>query len=71
MDFIDGLPLSHGKSVLLVVVDRFSKCTHFLPMTHPYTTATVARMFFDNIFKLHGLPQTVVTDHNVTFTSAF
>lgn len=71
MDFIDGLPPSQGKTVLLVVVDRFSKYAHLLPLSHPYTAVSVARLFFDNIFKLHGLPETIVTDRDVTFTSSF
>lgn len=41
MDFIDGLPRVHGKSVILTVVDRFSKYAHLLALSHPYTAATV------------------------------
>ena len=37
MDFIKGLPQVAGKSVILTVVDRFSKYTHFIPLGHPYT----------------------------------
>lgn len=37
MDFIDGLPLSNGKSVIFVVVDRLSKSAHFMALSHPYT----------------------------------
>lgn len=49
MDFIDGLPISNGKSTILVVVDRLSKYAHFIPLSHPYTAVGVARIFFDNI----------------------
>jgi len=42
MDFIDGLPKSHGKKIILVVVDTFSKYAHFVALSHPYTAETVA-----------------------------
>lgn len=71
MDFIDGLPNSQGKSVIFVVVDRLSKYAHFIPISHPYTAVTVARIFFDNIFKLHGMPLTIVCDRDPAFTSLF
>lgn len=71
MDFVEGLHASHGKTVILVVVDRCSKYAHFLALSHPYTAVSVAKVFFDNIFKLHGLPETIVSDRDVTFTSSF
>jgi hypothetical protein len=71
MDFIEGLPKIHGKSVILTVVDRFSKSTHFVPLEHPYTVATVACAFFNNIIKLHGIPSSIVSDRDPVFTSRF
>nr|GEZ86399.1 transcription factor, MADS-box [Tanacetum cinerariifolium] len=53
MDFNDGLPVSNGKIVIMVVVDRPSKYAHFIPMAHPYTAIQVAQLFFDNVYKLH------------------
>ena len=71
MDFVDGLPMSNGKTTILVVVDRLSKYAHFLSLSHPYTATGVARIFFDNIFKLHGMPRTIVCDRDSAFTSLF
>lgn len=71
MDFIDGLPKSWGKSVLFVVVDRFSKYAHFIPLAHPYTAARVAQVFFEQIVRLHGIPETITCDRHVVFTCTF
>ena len=71
MDFLDGLPPSKGKTVLLVVVDWLSKYAHFIPMSHPYTAPKVAQTFFENVFKLHGMPNSIVCDRDSTFISAF
>ena len=53
MDFIEGLPKSDGKEVILVVVDQFSKYTHLMALSHPYTTMTVAKVFMEQVYKLH------------------
>lgn len=62
MDFIEGFTKVGGKSVILIVVDRFSKFAHFIPLSHPYSASSVARAFFDNIVRLHGFPCSIVND---------
>lgn len=71
MDFIEGLPKSNSKSVILVVVDRLSMYANIISLSHPYTTAIIAQTFMDNIYKLRGLPQTIVSDRDVIFPSKF
>ena len=71
MDFIEAFPKVGGKSVVLTVVDRFSKYAHFIPLGHPYSAASVARAFFDGIVRLHGFPCSIVSDRDTVFTSAF
>ena len=71
LDFIEGLLKVGGKSVILTVVDRFSKYCHFLPLGHPYTAESVAKMFFAEVVRLHGIPQSLVSDRDPVFTSAF
>lgn len=69
MDFIEGLPSSGGKHVIMVVVDRLSKYAHFIALTHPYIAIEVAQIFLDHIFKLHGLPSTITSDRDPIFIS--
>jgi hypothetical protein len=71
MDFVKGLPWVNGKSMILMVVDRFSKSTHFLPLSQPYTSTIVACYFFDNVVHLHGILASIVSDHDPIFTSNF
>ena len=71
MDFVEGLPRSKGKSVILVILDRLMKYNHFLPLAHPYTAETVAQLFFEQVFRLHGMPQSILCDRDPIFTSHF
>ena len=56
MDFIDGLPRSGHADCIMIVVDKFSKFAHFIPLLHPYSAQKVAQVFLDSVFRLHGMP---------------
>jgi hypothetical protein len=56
IDFVEGLPMSAGKNCVLVIVDKFSKFSHFVPLKHPFTVASVAHVFMEQVYRLHGLP---------------
>lgn len=71
MDFIEGLPPSHSKDTIWVIVDRFTKYSHFIALHHPYTASHLAHLFLDTIYKLHGLPLSIVFDRDRIFTSHF
>ena len=53
-----------GKSIILIVVDCFSKYAHFIALGHPYTAASIAYAFFDGIVRLHGFPTSIVSDQD-------
>nr|DAD38797.1 TPA_asm: hypothetical protein HUJ06_013119 [Nelumbo nucifera] len=70
MDFIEGLP-SFWKDVIFVGVDRLSKATHFMALRHPYTALQVAQVYLNEVFKLHGLLDSIVSDCDPVFLSDF
>jgi hypothetical protein len=69
MDFIKGLPKSSNKNVILVVVDKLTKYANFIALSHPFYAQTVAQLFIDNVFKLHGPPVAIATNRDRIFTS--
>jgi hypothetical protein len=54
-----------------MVVDHFSKYCHFIPLAHLCTTESVAQVFFAEIMRLHGVPQSMISDRDPVFTSIF
>lgn len=71
LDFIKGLPRSTNYNCILVVIDKFSKYGHFLPLLHPFTAPKVAKLFLDQVYQLHGLPTNIIFDWDRIFTGLF
>ena len=72
MDYIVGLPkTAKGFDSIWVIVDRLTKTAHFLPVKTLYPTSTYAKIYFDRILSLHGVPKTIVSDRGTQFVSQF
>ncbi|XBJ04555.1 hypothetical protein VPH35_023472 [Triticum aestivum] len=69
MDFVEGLPKSGSYNTILVVIDKYTKFGHFIPLAHPYSALQVAQLFYNHIYKLHGLPSGIISDRDKVFTS--
>ncbi len=71
LDFVSGLPPSKGNTVILTVVDHFSKAVHFIPLPKLPSAPETAQLMVDHVFRLHGLPVDVVSDRGPQFASRF
>ena len=72
MDFMTGIHTTkRGNDCVLIVVDRFSKMTHFVPMQKATGAVDFALIFLREIVRLHGLPKRIITDRDVRFTATF
>uniref|UniRef100_M1BRB2 Integrase catalytic domain-containing protein n=1 Tax=Solanum tuberosum TaxID=4113 RepID=M1BRB2_SOLTU len=71
MDFITGLPPSHGRTVILVIVDRLSKYGHFIALPPKFTSHKIAKVFVQEYIRLHGFPSTIISDRDPIFLSEF
>ncbi|GAU36702.1 hypothetical protein TSUD_16140 [Trifolium subterraneum] len=71
LDFIVGLPSFQSHTVILVVVDRFSKAAHFGSLPTHFTAVRVADLFAKMICRLHGMPRSMVSDRDPIFLSHF
>ena len=67
VDFITKLPVVAGKDAILVVCNRLSKMTHFVATTEEISAEGLARLFRNNVWKLHGLLESVVSDRGPQF----
>ena len=69
VDFITKLSLVAGKDMISVVCDRLSKTTHFMATTEGISAEGLVRLFRDNVWKLHGLPEIIVSDRRLQFAT--
>jgi len=68
-DFITKLPLAQGYNAILVVVDWLTKMVHFIPTTEKTTAEGLAKLFRNNVWKLHGLPKSIISDRGPQFVA--
>ena len=71
MDFITGFPWSNGFNAILNVVCRLTKMRHFIPCRDTCTAEQLAELYARNIFRLHGLPKTIISDRGTQFVADF
>jgi hypothetical protein len=72
MDFITGFPRTTKQhDAIMVVVDKLSKETHFILVKSTYKEIDIANIFMKEIFRLHGMPKTIISDRDAKFTSNF
>ena len=69
VDFITMLPTSKGHDSILVVCDRFLKMSHFMVTTEKTTVEGLAKLFRDNVWKLHGLLESMISDRGLQFAA--
>jgi hypothetical protein len=72
MDFIIGLPKStKPNDAIMVVVDKLSKDSHFIPVKSTCKAIDIVIIFMKEIFRLHGMPKEIISDRDMKFTSSF
>src|ERR1700738_2485136 len=71
MDYIVELPKSEGYDAIYICVDRFTKMTHFIPTYTTVTAEQTAQLFYRHVWKHHGLPTDVISDHGPQFVAKF
>ncbi|KAJ4973036.1 hypothetical protein NE237_006210 [Protea cynaroides] len=72
MDFVTGLPLTPlVVDAVWVIVDRLTKTTHFIAIRPQYTLERLAKLYVDNIVRLHGVPESIASNRDPRFTSKF
>ena len=69
VDFIMKLLISKGHDLILIVYNKFLKMSHFMAMTEKTMVEELARLFRDNVWKLHKLPESIILDRGLQFAA--
>ena len=69
MDILDGLPTSDGYNAILVIIDRATKMSHFIPCTTHLSAYDTADLLLEHVIKHHGVPMEILSDQAPVFTS--
>jgi hypothetical protein len=68
---MDSQKTPRGNDSIWVIVDHLTKVAHFIPVRTTYGGDKLAKLYIDNILKLHGVPQRIISDRGAQFTSKF
>ncbi|GJR09770.1 reverse transcriptase domain-containing protein [Tanacetum coccineum] len=72
MDFVTKLPkTSNGHDTIWVIIDRLTKSAHFIPTQEIDNMETLTRLYIKEIVSRHGVPISIISDHDSHFTSRF
>lgn len=70
MDFV-GVLKYKGKDIIMVIMDRFTKYSHFIALSHSFIAKMATGIFLNHFYNFHWLSVTIVTDKDIMFTSLF
>ena len=71
IDFITGLPEENGMNTICTVVDKATKMCHFIPCTDKITAKETAKLYWQHVGRLHGIPRVIISDRDARFTGKY
>jgi hypothetical protein len=72
LDFVVGLPLTaRKKDSIRIIVDRLTKTTHFIEVHTTYSVQQYVELYMDQIVRLHGIPNTIISNRGTQFVAHF
>ena len=71
LDFVTGMPIEDGMDTICTVVDKATKMCHFIPCSESITAKETAKLYWNHVGRLHGIPSVLISDRDPRFTSRF